>query len=170
MHFVCLTAAHGQGLVYWIVRMETSPSLQKVLEGGARPWEFLPFLSLIINRPDCRFQTGLGSAWEAERNLAGTEECESSGLIDFLPSKCHSTWNVNTLLQANSELILLFFFQGSPGSRGPPGGYGEKGFPGDPVSFWGPGGSELHSYSTFPVFFPLVFPITCRQTQYLGGV
>lgn len=167
MHFVCLMAAYGQGLVYWIVRMETSPSLQKVLEDGARPWEFLPFLSLIINRPDRRFQTGLGSAWEAERNLAGIEECESFCLNDFLPHKCHSTWYFNTLLQANLELIL--FFQGSPGSRGPPGGYGEKGFPGDPVSFWGPGGSELRSYSTFLVFFPLVFPLTRRETHDLGG-
>ena len=90
--------------------------------------------------------------------------------MDFLPYSRHNTWYFNTLLQANLELILFIFFQGSPGSRGPPGEYGDKGFPGDPVSFWGPDGPELCSYSRFPVFFSLVFPLTCRQTHDLGGV
>lgn len=53
-------------------------------------FEILPFFGLIMNSPDRRFQTGLGSAGEAERNLAGIEECESFCLMDFLPSKRHN--------------------------------------------------------------------------------
>lgn len=82
------------------------------------------------------------------------------------PPNTHNTWHFNIIIKPSYRLPqkLVLFSQGSPGARGPPGEYGAKGFPGDPVSYQSPAGSEF----LVLFFFPLCLLLICRQRLVLG--